>query len=58
MAYDLMVGLSERNVRCEMMCAASEGGSRVIPVNRNANVICCHTWLKAAATIRTMKKSA
>lgn len=50
-AYDLMVGLSERNVRCEMMCAASEGGSRVIPVNRNANVICCHTWLKAAATM-------
>lgn len=50
-AYDLMVGLSERGVHCDMMCAASQGGSRVIPINRNAHLICCHTWLKAAATM-------
>ena len=50
-AYDLMVGLSERGVHCDMMCAATQGRSRVIPINRNAHLICCHTWLKAAATM-------
>ena len=50
-AYDLMVGLSERGVHCDMMCAASQGRSRVISINRNASIICCHTWLKAAATM-------
>lgn len=50
-AYDLMKGLSERNVQCDMMCAASEGGNRVIPVNEYANVVCCHTWFKVAATM-------
>ena len=50
-AYDLMTGLSEQDVRCDMMCAASQGGSRIIPVNKNASVICCRTWMKAAATM-------
>ncbi len=48
--YDLMVGLSERGVRCDMLCAACEGGSRIIPVNDHAKIICCHTWRKVAAT--------
>ena len=50
-AYDLMVGLSECRVDCDMLCAACEGGSRVIPVNGHAEVIACRTWLKAAATM-------
>lgn len=50
-AYDLMTGLSERDIHCDMMCAASQGRSRVISINRNASIICCHTWLKAAATM-------
>ena len=50
-AYDLMIGLSEQNIRCDMMCAASQGKNRVIPINEYANVICCHTWFKAAATM-------
>ena len=50
-AYDLMVGLSERNVDCDMLCAALEGGGREIPVNDHARVISCRTWLKAAATM-------
>lgn len=49
-AYDLTVGLSERNIQCDMMCAAHDG-SRVIPINKDARVICCHTWLKVAATM-------
>lgn len=50
-AYDLTVGLSEQDVHCDMMCAASQGRSRAIPINRHARVICCHTWFKAAATM-------
>ena len=50
-AYDLMVGLSECHVDCDMLCAACEGGSRVIPVNEHAGVIACRTWLKAASTM-------
>ncbi len=50
-AYDLMEGLSEQSIRCDMMCAATEGGNNVFSVNENANVICCHTWFKASATM-------
>lgn len=50
-AYDLTVGLSEQRVRCDMMCAATQGGSRVITLNEYGKVICCRTWLKAAATM-------
>ena len=50
-AYDLMVGLSENHVDCDMLCAACEGGNRIIPVNEQARVIACRTWLKAASTM-------
>lgn len=50
-AYDLMVGLSECHVDCDMLCAAGTGGSRVIPVNGHARVICCRSWAKAASTM-------
>ena len=50
-AYDLMTGLSERNIPCDMLCAVSQGKSRIIPVNKCARVIGCHTWLKAASTM-------
>lgn len=50
-AYDLMTGLSERGVDCDMMCAACEGPSRTETLNEHARLICCHTWFKAAATM-------
>ena len=50
-AYDLMIGLSERNVPCDMLCAATRGKSQVTPINKYANVISCHTWLKASSTM-------
>lgn len=50
-AYDLMVGLSGQHIYCDMMCAATEGSSRTIPVNDHANLICCRTWKKVAATM-------
>ena len=50
-AYDLTVGLSELGVDCDMMCAADHGGSRTHTINGHAGIICCRTWLKAAATM-------
>lgn len=46
-----MSGLSEQNVYCDMMCAATNGESRIISVNEHAKVICCHTLAKVAATM-------
>ena len=50
-AYDLMVGLSEREVRCDMLCAACEGGTRAVQVNGRASLVGCRTWVKACATM-------
>ena len=49
--YDLMTGLSERGVDCDMLCALSRGGPRTIPVNAHARLIGCRTWMKVAATM-------
>ena len=50
-AYDLMVGLSERGIHCDMLCASGGGGWRSFSVNGCARLIGCHTWLKAYATM-------
>lgn len=49
--YDLTTGISSLGVRCDMMCAASEGPTRVERINDNADLILCHTLKKAAATM-------
>ena len=50
-AYDLMTGLSELGVQCDMMCAFAKGGTKVISLNENANLIGCRTLVKVAATM-------
>lgn len=50
-AYDLMTGMSEKGVHCDMLCAASEGKSRTSSLNDYARLICSHTWVKMAATM-------
>ena len=47
--YDLMTGLSERGVDCDMLCALSKG--RAHTVNEHARLIGCRTWMKVAATM-------
>ena len=49
--YDLMTGLSERGVDCDMLCALSAGGSQVTTINAHARLIGCRTWMKAASTM-------
>lgn len=50
-AFDLMKGLSEKHIPCDMLCAAEEGGDRTIQLNEYARLICCRTWIKAYATM-------
>lgn len=50
-AFDLMKGLSEKHISCDMLCAAEEGGDRIIRLNDYARLICCRTWVKACATM-------
>lgn len=49
--YDLMYGLSSEGVKCDMMCAAVDGNTRIEKINENAKLIVCHSWFKAAATM-------
>ena len=49
--YDLTRGISSLGIRCDMMCAASEGPTRVEKVNDNADLILCHTVRKVAGTM-------
>jgi len=48
--YDLMTGLAERGIHCDMLCAV-EGPSETIRLNEKASLICCHAVVKAAATM-------
>src|SRR5690554_4217137 len=50
--YDLMLGLSDRNIQCDMLCATTEdhpGG--IISINPYAKVIAIPTQIKLAATM-------
>ncbi len=49
--YDLMTGLSERNIHCDMLCAASEGKGMTKQLNQYASLIVCPAWSKIAATM-------
>lgn len=50
--YDLMLGLADRNIHCDMLCATTEdhrGG--IIAINSYAKVIAMPTQIKFAATM-------
>lgn len=49
--YDLMTGLSERGVECDMLCALDERESHTFSVNKTARLIGCGSWKKIAATM-------
>lgn len=50
-AYDLMMGLSSRNDRCDLLCATVSGKGQTRQMNPNAKLIECHSWGKTAATM-------
>jgi len=50
--YDLMVGLSGRNIRCDMLCTVTEKQKPgVIKLNEHARLMCMSTWMKLSATM-------
>lgn len=49
--YDLTEGLSERGIRCDMLCASYDRESKEITLNQNGKVICCRSLMKLAATM-------
>lgn len=49
--YDLMTGISEKGVYCDMMCAAADKEAKTVKINNYANLICTNTWTKKAATM-------
>lgn len=50
--FDIMMGLSQRQVYCDMLCASTENQpSGDIPLNEYARVLCVPTWKKVAATM-------
>ena len=49
--YDLTVGLSQRGIKCDMLCATATGrGSHLVHVSPESTIACCRTWLKLKAT--------
>ncbi|MBD1432241.1 glycosyltransferase [Sphingobacterium sp. DN00404] len=50
--YDLTLGLSERRVRCDMLCASTENyPAETIELNDFGSVMVMHTQIKLAATM-------
>lgn len=49
--YDLMTGISEKGVYCDMLCAATDMNGMTVKINEFANLICTPTWTKKAATM-------
>lgn len=50
-AYDLMTGLSGKEIHCDMLCATVAGKGRTLRLNAYAKLMECHSWGKAAATM-------
>lgn len=50
-AYDLMTGLSTNGIHCDMLCATVAGKGKTIRLNPYAQLMECHSWGKAAATM-------
>lgn len=48
--YDLMLGLSDRGVDCDMMCAEESGKGNVRSTDSGARILSFHTWAKVAST--------
>ena len=49
--YDLVQGLTEKNIYCDMLCASEVNESYNIKLNSKGNIICTSTWKKLFATM-------
>ncbi len=53
--YDLLLGLSERGISCDMLCAYDGKGSRLIHITDKSNIMCTKTLLKKYATMISLQ---
>ncbi len=53
--YDLLLGLSEKGISCDMLCAYDGKGSKKIHITDNNNIICTNTLLKKYATMISLQ---
>ncbi|MCM1312349.1 MAG: glycosyltransferase [Bacteroides sp.] len=49
--YDLMTGLSQCGMTCDMVCASDIYGSKIMSVNEHARLVICKALVKKAATM-------
>ena len=49
--YDLLLGLSERDIPCDMLCAYDGEGSKTVTITENNRIFCTKTWIKKYATM-------
>ena len=49
--YDLLVGLSERDIPCDMLCAYDGEGSQTVTITNQNRIFCTKTWIKKYATM-------
>lgn len=50
--YDITMGLSQRQVYCDMLCASAEKQKpENLLLNDYARILCVSTWKKVAATM-------
>ena len=49
--YDLTLGLSENQIKCDMLCASKDRKNHTIEINSFSNIICTSTWIKLFATM-------
>jgi Glycosyltransferase len=50
-AYELMLGVSSRGIRCDMSCAASRGNGKIHIINDHASLITTKSLTKLASTM-------
>jgi rhamnosyl/mannosyltransferase len=50
--YDLSIGLSQRNIHCDMLCTVTKRQKPgIIQVNEYARILCMPVWIKLFATM-------
>jgi len=48
--YDLCEGISERGIRCDMLCASAGCEQPVVRLNENSSVYVCRSWFTMLST--------
>jgi len=53
--YDLLIGLSEKGISCDMLCAYAEKGRKLTDITKQNRLICTKTLFKKYATMLSLE---